>query len=135
MRYAFSFLFLLLFMFSSCSKTPLQDTELAKPGTVLLFLTITDTTPKELDLSLGNPSNTVRSAVSTDGYTFTLLPESWITHGDMADPAVALGNDNLWMVASGTFFDSLLGRRNLAVRTGTRVSESKREAISEKATV
>ena len=99
----FSFFFAFLLLLSSCS----SDTTSSEQSTVLLFLTITDTSPGKLDPSLGNPSNTVRSAISTDGYTFTLLPEPWITHSDMADPAVALGNDNFWMVASGTFQDSV----------------------------
>lgn len=79
-------------------------------GTSLrLFVTLTDTRPEAHTRtgSGGLPWNTLRSAVSTDGYNFTFDDQEWLTSDDMADPAVAVDSDGTWVVASGTGTSSL----------------------------
>lgn len=74
-----------------------------------MFMTLTDTRPEAHNTvgSGGLPSNTLRSAVSTDGYTFTFDPQEWLTSDDMADPTAAVNENGTWVVASGTGTGSL----------------------------
>ena len=116
-----TFLFLIIILLtSSCSQEEENGgaqedftDEDNSPGTVLLFFTVTDieklphAAPSTTGLPNNTvitvlPNNTIRSAISTDGYHFTIHPEHWITHEDMMDPAVWLGDDSLWMLTSST---------------------------------
>lgn len=75
--------------------------------TLRLFLTLTDTRPSDDQGPGGLPSNTLSSAVSEDGYSFTFDPQDWLTSDDMADPAIGVSGDGTWVVASGTGTGSL----------------------------
>ncbi|MBI2900272.1 MAG: hypothetical protein HYY17_08805 [Planctomycetes bacterium] len=67
-----------------------QATASSGPGTCRLFFTLDPTT--------GQGKKTLRSAVSSDGFTFTIEEETW-SDAAMADPAVRRGKDNVWRVA------------------------------------
>ncbi|KKW30726.1 MAG: hypothetical protein UY72_C0004G0015, partial [Candidatus Uhrbacteria bacterium GW2011_GWD2_52_7] len=86
-----------------------STTELIRP--VHLFVTLTDTRPQNQgNVEQGQlPSNTLRSAWSRDGYTFTLDEQHWLTSDDMADPSISVNDEGIWVVASGTGHDALRG--------------------------
>lgn len=87
-------------------KAASRESSTAEPS-IRLFLTLTDTRPSSLRGAGGLPSNTLRSAASTDGYAFTFDPQEWLTSDDMADPTVAVSDDGTWTVASGTGTSSI----------------------------
>lgn len=79
------------------------------PEPVSLFVTLTDTRPETHQRTgvSGLPWNTLRSAVSQNGYDFVMDPQQWVRSDDMADPAVTVDADGTWVVASGTGSSSL----------------------------
>lgn len=95
--------------------SPSETSQVGTDGSSLrLFLTLTDTRP-EAHLSLGSgglPSNTLRSAVSADGYAFTFDPQHWLISDDMADPTAAVNDEGTWVVASGTGSSSIRAGSN-----------------------
>ncbi len=55
-----------------------------------------------LDVIPGDGVRELRSAVSTDGVTFEMEPEVWLTSTSTADPAVRVGSDGTWRLVTGT---------------------------------
>ena len=81
----------------------------ANEASLRMFMTLTDTRPENHEhLGPGNlPTNTITSAYSTDGYTFTFDKQNWLTSDDMSDPAISVNDKGVWVVASGSGTGSL----------------------------
>lgn len=79
------------------------------PEPVVLFVTLTDTRPAAHQQTGvgGLPLNTLRSAVSENGYDFIFDSQKWLISDDMADPVAAVDANGTWVVASGTGTSSL----------------------------
>ncbi len=63
-------------------------------GTCQLFFT--------MDAIVADGQRTLRSATSTDGFTFTFEDEIWLESHHTADPAVRLGSDGIWRIVTGS---------------------------------